>query len=62
MADEKLKGRQRQVLHYQAFDEETGRSIINFTLDRGFMSEDQMKKDEGKLLATIIDLISSARN
>jgi hypothetical protein len=51
---------QTQIISYKAIDEDSGKTIIRFELERGIMKEEQMKKDEAILIPTIINLIQNA--
>jgi hypothetical protein len=53
---------QKQTISYQAIDEDSGKTIIRFELERGMMKEEQMKKDEAVLIPTVINMIQGAVN
>lgn len=52
---------QRQKLIYQAIDEETEREVIGLEFRRGMMKEEQMMKDEAKLLPIFLNFVSEAQ-
>ena len=51
---------QRQIIKYQAIDEDSGKEIIGFEFRRGMMKEDRMKKDESTLIPVVEKLIKDA--
>lgn len=48
---------QRQILSYQAIDDESGKEVIGIEIRRGIMKEEQMKTDERILFPVIVGIL-----